>query len=112
MWYSYLLGFSGTKGKYEVEAWGVELDHGEQRDCAITMFRKYKLMLENGVYFSLFNCFNSSNMAHNIIYFHVLYKGGSCFAFDNDNGGSVVYKSGSFIFTASLCNGVYEKFVF
>ena len=50
-------------------------------------------------------------MARNIISFHALYKDGFYFSFDYNNGDILVCKSGSFIFKASPCNGVYKSFV-
>lgn len=45
-------------------------------------------------------------------FFHTLYKDGFRFSFYNDNGDILIYKSVSFIFKASPCNGVYESVFF
>ena len=51
----------------------------------------------------------SLNIAHNIIYFHALYKDDCRFSFDNENSEILVYKNGSFIFKVTLCNDIYEN---
>lgn len=56
----------------------------------------------------LYRCY-SPFMARNIISFHVLYRNGSTFGFDN--GSVLVFKNNDLYFKANMCNDIREKII-
>nr|GEU73779.1 hypothetical protein [Tanacetum cinerariifolium] len=74
----------------------------------VTRIEKYELMLNSRVMIDLNNCCYSSEMTINIISFHALFKDGYKFLFENENGDTLVYSNGCFMFKASPCKGIYE----
>nr|GEW71402.1 retrotransposon protein, putative, Ty1-copia subclass [Tanacetum cinerariifolium] len=92
----------------ELLAWRSQFNHGNSKITPVTRIGKFELILKSRVRTNLDNCCYSSKITRNIISFHVLFKDGYHFSFDNENGDILVYSNGCFMFKASPCKGIYE----
>nr|GEU89302.1 RNA-directed DNA polymerase, eukaryota [Tanacetum cinerariifolium] len=99
---------SGLKESRRLKHGELNLIMGNRKITPAIRIGKFELMLKSGVRIDLNNCCYSSEMTRNIILFHVLFKDGYQFSFDNENGDILVYSNGCFMFKASPCKGIYE----
>ncbi|GJS48850.1 retrotransposon protein, putative, ty1-copia subclass [Tanacetum coccineum] len=98
----------GLKESRRLKHGELNLVMGNRKITPVTMIGKFELMLKSGVRINLNNCCYSSEMTRNIISFHVLFKDGYQFSFDNENGDISVYSNGCFMFKVYPCKGIYE----
>ncbi|GJZ09165.1 retrotransposon protein, putative, ty1-copia subclass [Tanacetum coccineum] len=98
----------GLKESRKLKHGELNLVMGNRKITPMTRIEKYELVLKSGVRIDLNNCSYSLEMTRNIISFHVLFKDGYKFSFDNENGDILVYSNGCFMFKASRCKGIYE----
>ncbi|GJV47449.1 retrotransposon protein, putative, ty1-copia subclass [Tanacetum coccineum] len=98
----------GLKESRRLKHGELNLVMGNRKITPVTMIGKSELMLRSGVRINLNNCCYSSEMTRNIISFHVLFKDGYQFSFDNENGDISVYSNGCFMFKVYPCKGIYE----